>query len=148
MLIVQGSYNQATLTRRLWTACSTSSSTTTGTTWERCSDQNHCIHQNHNDHDVNQHYHCKITRMMFYRIAPLVSCRSPSFHQTVISSARKWLLGINPIKSTYHHPAGLCTQTIYTTIYHVKAYLHNWDPSWAFSNNLLWVKTQMWQQCS
>ena len=104
MLIVQGSYSQATRTRRLWTACSTSSSTTTGTTWERCSDQNHCIHKNHHDYDHHQHHHCKITRTMFYRIAPLVSCRSPSFHQTVISSARKWLLGINPIKSAYHHP--------------------------------------------
>ena len=44
------------------------------------------------------------TRMMFYRIAPLVSCQYPSFHRTVISSARKWLLGRNPIKSTCHHP--------------------------------------------
>lgn len=37
LLNVQGSYSRATQTRRRWTACSTSSSTTTGTIWARSS---------------------------------------------------------------------------------------------------------------
>ena len=138
MSIVQGSYSQATRTRRLWTAYSTSSSTTTGTTWERCS------HQNKYSSRSSWSWSSPALSLQNHQDDVLQDCASGELPVPVIptdcdqlSSEMVARYKLNQISLWSYY----VLKTIDTTIYHHRVHPHHWDPSWAFSNNLLWAKT-------